>query len=541
MKSQNRWQTQPGFSQSGKTFHLNNQTSPEDFYPKEDWNPENFDFNDLKKKKVVAQFMDEKERSRDKINKASDGWTTEAMDNFVWEGGPSKTRRFGPKGKTSNTALLSSNVKGETMDAQRKTGQVGLKGEQTSLTAESSKDKAYDIARYLTGEDTFSKSELSKKEVKGDIGLSDGNIDHNTMNTVSVPFGRTIDQEYPSLQSTPEKNGSKTRQKRFTTSEKIRGNSNGYGYGYGYGSASEGSTLNGHSQQLSGTSEGFAPRKSAFKFTGEVRSDSHTRCFSPVKEEKTRIFSSTTGRINKKDPKPPFCNYGAANTKPVVGGLVWGNYLKTFNANPQRSPNLPKETQLYQTAQLGMERQEFRNTLRASSGGRSHSPDPNSRKSSYSPPISNTAYRPTSLYQSSEMNPYSSSRPTGLYQSVDIRELDRPSLQIDTGTQTQTNFAPKKVSFGDTVQNSDQKDNPVPTKTAQKQSNRWDEAPRLDGIVSEAAKKKLSFPISSAIAKENTNPIIHPSISEKKEYFPGNYLQPQTKQVIPKHWNPYDV
>lgn len=40
--------------------------------------------------------------------------------------------------------------------------------------------------------------------------------------------------------------------------------------------------------------------------------------------------------------KPAFHPYGNGNTKPTVGGLICGDYLKTHNVNPQSGDNKPE-------------------------------------------------------------------------------------------------------------------------------------------------------------------------------------------------------
>jgi len=40
--------------------------------------------------------------------------------------------------------------------------------------------------------------------------------------------------------------------------------------------------------------------------------------------------------------KPAFHSYGNGNTKPVVGGSVYGQFMKTFNVNPHAGGNKPE-------------------------------------------------------------------------------------------------------------------------------------------------------------------------------------------------------
>jgi hypothetical protein len=45
--------------------------------------------------------------------------------------------------------------------------------------------------------------------------------------------------------------------------------------------------------------------------------------------------------------RPPFSNYGRANTRPLSGGVVYGQYLLTHNVSPHRGDNIPKYMQCY--------------------------------------------------------------------------------------------------------------------------------------------------------------------------------------------------
>ena len=51
--------------------------------------------------------------------------------------------------------------------------------------------------------------------------------------------------------------------------------------------------------------------------------------------------------------KPAFHTYGNANTKPTVGGAMYGAYLKTFNINPHSGGNKPEFSQVHGRALLG--------------------------------------------------------------------------------------------------------------------------------------------------------------------------------------------
>ena len=50
--------------------------------------------------------------------------------------------------------------------------------------------------------------------------------------------------------------------------------------------------------------------------------------------------------------KPAFENYGYGNTKPVYGGLFYGNYMLSHNINPIDGENVPSEKQVYASAML---------------------------------------------------------------------------------------------------------------------------------------------------------------------------------------------
>ena len=50
--------------------------------------------------------------------------------------------------------------------------------------------------------------------------------------------------------------------------------------------------------------------------------------------------------------KPAFENYGYGNTKPVYGGLFYGNYMLTHNINAIDGDNNPDTKQVYSSAML---------------------------------------------------------------------------------------------------------------------------------------------------------------------------------------------
>eukprot|EP00347_Sterkiella_histriomuscorum_P011923 403370574 len=51
--------------------------------------------------------------------------------------------------------------------------------------------------------------------------------------------------------------------------------------------------------------------------------------------------------------RPTFHPYGNGNTKPTVGGVISGDYLKSHNINPQSGDNKPEYRQVYGRAMLG--------------------------------------------------------------------------------------------------------------------------------------------------------------------------------------------
>ena len=48
--------------------------------------------------------------------------------------------------------------------------------------------------------------------------------------------------------------------------------------------------------------------------------------------------------------KPAFHAYGNGNTRPVSGGLIYGQYLKTHNINPHSGDNKPEFSQVHDRA-----------------------------------------------------------------------------------------------------------------------------------------------------------------------------------------------
>jgi hypothetical protein len=51
--------------------------------------------------------------------------------------------------------------------------------------------------------------------------------------------------------------------------------------------------------------------------------------------------------------KPVFHAYGNGNTDPIVGGTVYGDYMKTHNVNPHSGSNRPEFKQVYTRAIIG--------------------------------------------------------------------------------------------------------------------------------------------------------------------------------------------
>jgi hypothetical protein len=51
--------------------------------------------------------------------------------------------------------------------------------------------------------------------------------------------------------------------------------------------------------------------------------------------------------------KPVFHAYGNGNTDPIVGGTVYGDYMKTHNVNPHSGSNNPEFKQVYTRAIIG--------------------------------------------------------------------------------------------------------------------------------------------------------------------------------------------
>jgi hypothetical protein len=43
-------------------------------------------------------------------------------------------------------------------------------------------------------------------------------------------------------------------------------------------------------------------------------------------------------------------NYGGANTNEIIGGVVYGNYMKTQNINPHTGGNHPRTYQSHSNA-----------------------------------------------------------------------------------------------------------------------------------------------------------------------------------------------
>ena len=50
--------------------------------------------------------------------------------------------------------------------------------------------------------------------------------------------------------------------------------------------------------------------------------------------------------------RPAFCNYGQGNISPTSGGVVYGDYLRSFNVNPQAGQNRPPRSQVFKSTQI---------------------------------------------------------------------------------------------------------------------------------------------------------------------------------------------
>ena len=61
--------------------------------------------------------------------------------------------------------------------------------------------------------------------------------------------------------------------------------------------------------------------------------------------------------------KPAFCAYGNGNTKPTVGGSVYGQYMLSHNVNPESGAHLPQYQQTYATAALYNKKSEVKPAL----------------------------------------------------------------------------------------------------------------------------------------------------------------------------------
>lgn len=65
--------------------------------------------------------------------------------------------------------------------------------------------------------------------------------------------------------------------------------------------------------------------------------------------------------------KPAFHPYGNGNTKPTVGGTVYGQYMKTHNVNPQSGDNHPEFRQVFGSAIIAAATHDSKITLKAKS------------------------------------------------------------------------------------------------------------------------------------------------------------------------------
>jgi hypothetical protein len=73
----------------------------------------------------------------------------------------------------------------------------------------------------------------------------------------------------------------------------------------------------------------------------------------------TRDFPTTL--VSSLSQKPPFHGYGEGNTKPVNGGVIYGDYLKTHNIKPDLLPNHPIVPQSTSSARYQLERKRMEN------------------------------------------------------------------------------------------------------------------------------------------------------------------------------------
>ena len=57
--------------------------------------------------------------------------------------------------------------------------------------------------------------------------------------------------------------------------------------------------------------------------------------------------------------KPAFHAYGNSNIKPVCGGLVYGDFLKTHNITPHAGDNRPQTVQTHTQAMKGVQKSQI--------------------------------------------------------------------------------------------------------------------------------------------------------------------------------------
>lgn len=107
------------------------------------------------------------------------------------------------------------------------------------------------------------------------------------------------------------------------------------------------------------SSNGINEIKKQLKANNRVKSGSLSRKEGPSKSQVERLkkFYNTTRWLPNSAfttyfGKPAFENYGYGNTKPVYGGLFYGNYMLSHNMNPIDGPNHPSEKQVYSSAMM---------------------------------------------------------------------------------------------------------------------------------------------------------------------------------------------
>lgn len=312
MRNQNQSPSQVRLPANSALYRSHAQTKPEDFFPRTIWSPDDYDFNDLKKKKSTVQFFTDEEKSQGKIDKTSDGWTSETMDNFTWDGAQPRRRRFAPK--------KSPGFSGQFTDPLIA----------TNLTSS-------DFKKYLPSQKNLKKAENKSGE---DLTLSNGNLSNSQTPSAMPEAYINSPQESNALSQPPPTFGNK---QDFAKHSMTR-----------------------DSKMVVAGSNTISPAETSNR---ESVLGLHGKCYFPEKQQAPKHFSPSIT-----ENRPPFCCYGAANVKPTVGGIIYGNYLKTFNANPQKGSNAPSSGQIYKTTELGFNRLEAKKQASSHFFNRSRSP-----------------------------------------------------------------------------------------------------------------------------------------------------------------------